>query len=98
MLINEDNSHVASFGMSSTAVGGRRRRRIGRLRKTKRSRSSRSSKRMRGSRRMRTKRNRRKYRGGVNPTYSAYSVGDNLSRSESALATPPPIKKIDLFN
>lgn len=101
MLINETNMHTP-FGMSSTAVGGRRRRR---------SRSSRTSRRMKtrrtktrriktrrsrkGSRRMR--RNKRKYYGGVNPTYSAYSVGDTLYRSESALANPPPIKKIDLF-
>jgi hypothetical protein len=94
MLINETNMHTP-FGMSSTAVGGRRRRRTRsrRLRtrrtRTRRTRTRRSRK---GSRRMR-----KKYYGGVNPTYSSYSVGDTLYRSESALANPPPIKRIDLF-
>ena len=93
-LINKDNSHTSQIGFSSTSVGGKRRRRKG---QRSRSRRSRSRSRSRRSRSRRNKGTRRKQRGGinVNPTYSSYStVGELLSRSESALASTPGISKM----
>jgi hypothetical protein len=99
-LINKDNSHTSQIGFSSTSVGGKRHRmrsRRTRSNRTRRSRRTRSNKRRTRSNRRRTSKSKRKQRGGinVNPTYSSYStVGESLSRSESALASTPSISKM----
>ena len=93
MHINKPAYHTASFGVSSTAVGGRRRRHKTRTKRVRR-RTRTSHRRNKGRKTYR----RRRMRGGNNPTYSAYSVGGVLSPSEVGLANPPPISRIDLYN
>jgi hypothetical protein len=93
-LINKDNSHTSQFGFSSTSVGGKKYRR---RTKSRNKRTKSRNKKLRYKKTIKSRRIKRKQRGGinVNPTYSSYStVGELLTRSESALASTPGISKI----
>lgn len=96
-LINKDNSHTSQFGFSSTSVGGKKYRRRTKSRNKRNKRTKSRNKKLRYKKTIKSRRIKRKQRGGinVNPTYSSYStVGELLTRSESALASTPGISKI----
>jgi hypothetical protein len=89
--VNPIPTHTSQLGFSSTAVGGKKRHRRRRHRTKSRKHKSRSRRHTRRSRRHRTKS--RRQRGGVNPSYRAYST--SLEPGHNGIyANGPSIGKI----
>lgn len=90
--INPMNSHTR-MGFSSTAVGGRRRRRRTKTRRTKTRRTKRRT------RKMKSKRHRkRRQRGGLNPTYRSYSASFDPGKNGMYANGPSVGNILEQFN
>jgi hypothetical protein len=95
-LINPTGSHTSQLGTSSNSVGGRRRRtKLMRRHKRKHTKKY-KSRRMQRSR-SRSRRSRRQ-RGGINPTYRAYSASFEPGQNGMYANGPSVGNIIEQFN